>query len=499
MSVSGRGAKVWRDVTLHNPQLLPCTLHRLLHSNRRRPAQTRTSTVAKSASRAPSSTSGPGFSGQEYYATCHPGLEEVVARELGSRNIQAHHIETSKAGVYFRGRDLAVGYRANLWLRSGIRVLRLLSRGYLDPWQPGGDEIYSLFRQAANWPELLPPGYTFSIQARVASCTDVPSSMLVQIRGRDAICDSIRDARGTKPFPPEKGQVADVPLYAALFKDEFTLYLDMSGESLHKRGYRTAMHASSLNESAAAGLLSLADWPATASSGVLADPMCGSGTFLIEAALMAANTAPGLFRQRWPFQSWPDFDQAAWADSVDTAQQAHQNWNGLLLGNDVHSGALGLAQRDAAAAGVAHLIKWQTGACSQWRPPTTPSNIIVNPPWGLRLLADEEADERTASGSFAQGRGGPQRVTRQQAGGYQQPEHKPFEGTALQTAWVDLRTFLKEQCPKATAHVLSGNPDITREMHMRAERKYPVTIGNIDCRFLKYKILPPKGSAKARL
>ena len=77
----------------------------------------------------------------------------------------------------------------------GCRVLRLLSRGQLDPYAPGGDEVYSLFRQAANWPELLPPGHTFSIQARVASCSDVPSSMLVQIRGRDAICDSIRDAR----------------------------------------------------------------------------------------------------------------------------------------------------------------------------------------------------------------------------------------------------------------------------------------------------------------
>lgn len=83
------------------------------------------------------------------------------------------------------------------------------------------------------------------------------------------------------------------------------------------------------------------------SAGVLADPMCGSGTFLIEAALMAANTAPGLFRQRWPFQSWPDFDQAAWANSVDAAKQAQQKWDGLLLGNDVHSGALGLAQRSA--------------------------------------------------------------------------------------------------------------------------------------------------------
>ncbi|KAL3159933.1 hypothetical protein ABBQ38_010326 [Trebouxia sp. C0009 RCD-2024] len=275
---------------------------------------------------------------QSFYVTCHPGLEEVVAAELTSQNIRAQEVVPGKAGVFFRGTD-AVGYRANLWLRSSIRVLRLLAKGHLSPYRAGGDEIYSFFRQAANWAQLLPPKQTFQISARVTSCTDIPSSQLVQIRGRDAICDSIRDARGSKPEPPERGQVANLPLYVALFRDECSLYMDMSGDSLHKRGYRTAMHVSSLNEAAAAGVLSLASWPEALSqghTGILADPMCGSGTFLIEAALMATNTAPGLYRQRWPFQSWPDFDRSAWDSTVASARQAQRTWDGMLLGNDVH-------------------------------------------------------------------------------------------------------------------------------------------------------------------
>ncbi|KAL3157914.1 hypothetical protein ABBQ32_012319 [Trebouxia sp. C0010 RCD-2024] len=384
---------------------------------------------------------------QSFYVTCHPGLEEVVAAELTSQNIRAQEVVPGKAGVFFRGPD-AVGYRANLWLRSGIRVLRLLAKGHLSPYRAGGDEIYSFFRQAANWARLLPPKQTFQISARVTSCTDISSSQLVQIRGRDAICDSIRDARGSKPEPPEKGQVANLPLYVALFRDECSLYMDMSGDSLHKRGYRTAMHTSSLNEAAAAGVLSLASWPEALSqghAGILADPMCGSGTFLIEAALMATNTAPGLYRQRWPFQSWPDFDRSAWDSSVASARQAQRTWDGMLLGNDVHQGALRLAKSDARSAEVSHLIKWHSGPCSQWVPRDTPSTVVVNPPWGLRLLNDAEnaeSDQDTRADIF----NGVRRARRGGSGGYQQAEKKLYEGTSLQAAWVDLRSFLKVDC-----------------------------------------------------
>ncbi|KAK9811854.1 hypothetical protein WJX72_011203 [[Myrmecia] bisecta] len=411
--------------------------------------------------------------------------------ELANKAIGASDIQPGKAGVSFRAATLEAGYRANLWLRSAIRVLVLLAEGPLNPRLPGGDEIYRFFRDAVDWSQLLTEEQTFHVEARVWSCSDIPSSNLVQIRARDAICDSLRDAKDFKPFPPEPGKCADLPLYAALLNDYVSLYRDMSGDSLHRRGYRSAMHKASLNESAAAGALTLAGWPELAASNpgaVLADPMCGSGTFLIEAALMATNTAPGLMRAQWPFQTWPDFDAALWQHSVAAASAARMIWDdGLLLGNDLHEGAVALARRDAVAAGVDDMIEFSSGSCASWRPREVPHVVITNPPWGQRLLPDELPDRASFNDRNPQGNS---YERRQQAGG-DSPNSRQQWGQ-LNSAWQDLSVFLKGQCPNASAYVLSGNKDITRQLFMKAERRIPLTLGGKDCRLLKYQVLPPK-------
>ncbi|GFR42582.1 hypothetical protein Agub_g3509, partial [Astrephomene gubernaculifera] len=176
-------------------------------------------------------------------------------------------------------------------------------RGDPEHTRRGGQALYDLVYDAAPWHELLPRGHTFSVEPRLWSCTDLTSSHLVWARTKDAICDSIRQYRSDKPAPPPRGQVADVPLFVSCYRDHVRIFRDMSGESLHRRGYRDVMHRAALNEAAAAGLLTLAGWgEALAAAGgdgeglVLADPMCGSGTLLIEAALMARDIAPGLAR-----------------------------------------------------------------------------------------------------------------------------------------------------------------------------------------------------------
>ncbi|KAK9908246.1 hypothetical protein WJX75_004747 [Coccomyxa subellipsoidea] len=408
----------------------------------------------------------------QFYATCHPGLEEVVATEISAPEIGGFDVRPGKAGVSFRGHSLEVGYRANLWLRAAIRLLVHVAEGPLDGRQPGGDELYRFFRTNVDWPSLLRPGQTFSVQARVRDCTDIPSSLLVQIRARDAICDAIRDSGREKPQPPTAFAPADLPLYAALWRDHITLYRDMSGDSLHRRGYRSAMHKASLNEAAAAGCLALAGWPRAAAAGkVLADPMCGSGTFLIEAALMATHSAPGLYRRRWPFESWPDFDAAAWKRCVADAKGACRSWKGTLLGNDVHSGALSLAAKDVGNAGLSKLVQLTHGPCSQWRPAKRPDMVTTNPPWGNRLMSADQ--------------GGP--AARQTEG---------VDGAGseadLEAAWTDLGFFLKGECPEADVAVLSGNKHITSLLRMKADRRFPMTVGGVDCRLIKYKVLPPK-------
>lgn len=130
----------------------------------------------------------------QYFATCHPGLEEVVAEELRSPQVGALEVREGKAGVHFSG-DVAVMYKSNLWLRSAIRVLHLVSEIELDGSRPAGESVYAAFRAAANWPDLLMPGQSFSVDARVWGNTNLTNSQLLSIRARDAICDAIRDAR----------------------------------------------------------------------------------------------------------------------------------------------------------------------------------------------------------------------------------------------------------------------------------------------------------------
>lgn len=138
----------------------------------------------------------------DFFATCHPGLEETVAEQLLSPAVAAERVETGRGGVHFSGRSLETGYKANLWLRSAIRVLLLLHEGEIDPDIPSGDTIYEFFRGAAAWPDLIPPGATFSIDARVAQCPSVPGPLLVQKRGKDAICDALVDARSAPALTP---------------------------------------------------------------------------------------------------------------------------------------------------------------------------------------------------------------------------------------------------------------------------------------------------------
>ena len=356
-----------------------------------------------------------------FYATCHPGLEEVVAAELRAFPIEALDVRPGASGVYFVGTK-KTGVLANVWLRSAVRVLVELRHGWLDSTAPGGAAVYDFVRYAAPWPEVVPEATraTFSFESRVRSCSDVTSTKLAATRAKDAVCDALVDANGWRPPPPARGHAsADVPLFLSLYRDEATLYRDMSGESLHRRGYRdAAIHRAALNESAAAGVLALAGWTeacakarrdGSSSRGssadtpyvlpVLVDPMCGSGTLLVEAALIAGMVAPGLVRAdaaarrnerdgvgtefvddgrgsfvpfqetSYAFERWPDHDRAlldevlAEAEAIGADARRALRFRPTLVGNDAHGGALSLARRAAVAAGVDGMISFTQGDC----------------------------------------------------------------------------------------------------------------------------------------
>lgn len=425
----------------------------------------------------PSSYSSNPFSFEHtgrFFATCHPGLEHFVAEELLSPAIGASGVEPGRGGVHFRG-SAATCYAANLWLRCAIRVLHLVGEGSIAPsryrgrgGERGGDRLYALTRRACDWASLLPPSPssssspgTISVEARVGACTDLAGSRLAATVVRDAVCDAVRDATGRRPPPPPSSSssadllqgapsaIVDLPIFVAAHRDVVWLYRDTSGESLHRRGYRTnsRVHAAALNESAAAGVLAAAGWlprvdaaerafvldPDVDNVVSLVDPMCGSGTLLIEAALAATRTAPGLTRTRWPFLRWRDFDQGLWRGVRERVAQASRR-DGVvvgggsgsggrkrrlfyLAGRDCHEGALALARRGAFEAGVDHLIDFDLGGCAGWEPRVPlsasggpegdssgggfgrPTLVVTNPPWGRRLLG---ATSRFDSPVFAQ-------------------------------------------------------------------------------------------------
>jgi 23S rRNA G2445 N2-methylase RlmL len=409
-----------------------------------------------------------------YFASCHPGLEEVLFTEL--KNIGAQDIHIGKAGVHFSG-DQRIMFDSNLWLRTAIRVLKLVHQVELDPQIEAGKSIYNAVKDAIYWPSLLVSDkMSFSIESRIWGNSNFSNSQLLNVRAKDAICDSLRDQRGSKPEPPKPGQVANVPIFATCFQDQLSIYLDCSGSSLHKRGFKSKkIHKASLNEAAAAGCLYLSGWPEMVQRAtdrdlaVLCDPMCGSGTFLTEAALMAGKIAPGLYRNFWPFLSWPSsiIDKNLWKERVQAArdQRLREKPRIELWGNDEHEGALSLAMENVKAAGVQSVVRLHRGDCSRWTLPRTPDIIVTNPPWGKRL-----EDGVIKAGPSSSRR------------------NDFFETESTSVSWSKLGNFLKREAQGSDAYVLSGSAVLTKDLKLRAEEKYPLVIGGIDTRFLHYRI-----------
>lgn len=371
---------------------------------------------------------------REYFAPCTLGLEPALAWEV--EGLGAEAIREQKGGVAFAG-DLELGYRANLWLRTAIRVQEKLFQGRCRDDR----DLYELCRRI-DWAELMSLETTFAIDATVRD-SGITHSKYAALRCKDAICDQFRDATGERPSVDTTAP--DLPIKVAVIRNTATIYRNLSGTSLHKRGWRPIQVKSPLNESIAAGLLILSGWDQQSN---LVDPMCGSGTFLIEAACMASGRAPGRLRM-FAFETWPDFDEDLWETLRREARAGElDELDFCIEGADRHSGALQLAKKSAHAADVGPFIRYQHCSARDFVPAAPPAQVVVNPPYGQRL----------------------------------------GEGQDLLDSWDELSTFLHTHCRGAHAHVLSGNKDLSRHLGLRAASRTPVRNGPIDCRWLGYEI-----------
>lgn len=315
-----------------------------------------------------------------YFATCARGLEPVLAGEL--RDVGAADVEPGRGGAGFAG-DLATLYRANLWLRTAVRVLRPV----LEVPVHSPDELYQAV-QTIDWSNYLTPEHTLAVDCNVRDSA-ITHSQYAARRVKDAICDQFVARVGCRPSVDPETPMVGLNLH--VHQNIATLSLDASGESLHKRGYRPILTKAPLNEALAAGLVLLSGW---AVSTPFIDPMCGSGTLPIEAAWLALRRPPGLTRKRFGFQGWLDFDVALWAELRNEARRGVlKALPAPVLGFDLRRDVADFARTNARAAGIGHLLQFEPLDVKDFRPPDGPPGaILLNPPYGERL--GEEAELR---------------------------------------------------------------------------------------------------------
>ncbi len=390
---------------------------------------------------------------RRFFASTARHLESLLAEELRGLGIETA-VET-RAGVDFSG-SLADAYRACLWSRVAGHVLLPLAEFAA----PDPHALYAGVREI-DWSEHLGPEQTLAVQIDSARSQIAHSAFAAQ-RIKDAIVDQLRERYGARPnVSPLR---PDVAIHGRLFRDRATLFIDLSGEALHRRGWRLQGGPAPLKETLAAALLLRAGWPELAAGGgALLDPMCGVGTLVIEGALIAADIAPGLRRDYWGFSGWRGHEADAWSRLLaDAKERRAQGLHRLarsrtrLRGSDLDPAAIKAANANAAHAGLAGHVHFERGALEDCRPAEgisdalpIPGLLIANPPYGERLGAEDLA------------------------GLYQSL------GALLRTHFDGWR-----------AAVLTGNPELGKRMGLRARRFHTLYNGALECRLLHFEVTP---------
>ena len=311
----------------------------------------------------------------EIVAKTFQGLEDVLAEEL--KNLGAEDIEIGRRMVSFHG-DKTLLYKTNLACRTALRILKPIYK--FEASNP--DEVYEKMK-AFEWDTLLSPETTFSIDS-VTYSDCFKHSKFVTYRAKDAIADYFMEKTGKRPSVRLNG--AELVLNLHISHMSCTLSLDSSGESLHKRGYRVGQTEAPINEVLAAGMILKTGWHGETD---FIDPMCGSGTILIEAALIATHTYPGIFRKSFAFERWKDFDEELF-ETLYNDDSHEQEFTHRIYGSDISPRAIDIATKNIKSAGVAKYIDLKIIPIQRYE--TAPSEqgiLITNPPYGERISSSD--------------------------------------------------------------------------------------------------------------
>jgi putative N6-adenine-specific DNA methylase len=372
---------------------------------------------------------------ERFFATCPRGLELLLVAEL--RELKAEKVHAVGGGVQFAG-DFFLCYRVNLTSRIASRVLWQVAGGAYR----GEEDIYRI-AYAPRWTDWFDAARTIRIDVS-ATKSPLTSLNFVTLKIKDAVCDKVRRISGRRPSV-DTG-TPDVPLQAHLTDRDFTLYLDTTGEPLFKRGQRVAAREAPLRENLAAGILRLAGWtPGEA----LLDPMCGSGTILLEAAHMALDIAPGLGRH-FAFEKFKNFDLSRWRDLTQQSAARQKAKTPLAIyGSDLSGEALKAARTNLMAAGLDKLVSLKQANVLEITAPAKAGIIVTNPPYGVRLGEQQQLAE----------------------------------------FYPQLGDRLKKYFSGWRAYFLTADMRLPKLIRLAASKRTPLFNGALECRLFEYKIV----------
>ncbi|GHT60312.1 RNA methyltransferase [Bacteroidia bacterium] len=364
------------------------------------------------------------------------GLEEILAEEL--IGLGANGVQIGRRVVNFEG-DKELMYKANFCCRTALKILKPITRFRAN----NPDEVYEQIKQI-DWLQYLPPEKTFAIDAVVYSET-FTHSKFVTYRVKDAIVDSFAEKNLHRPSIRINNP--DIQLHLHISHNECTLSFDSSGESLHKRGYRIEETEAPLNEVLAAGMILKTGWKGESH---FVDPMCGSGTLLIEAALIAMNIAPGVFRDKYAFEKWDDFD-AELFEKVSTDDSQEKNFTYKCLGSDISPKAIAAAAKNVKNAGLSKYIELKVLPFQEMQENPGTGILITNPPYGERLRPND-----------------------------------------LMNLYAIIGERLKHVFPGYEAWIISSNPEGFDKIGLKPASRMKLINGALDCEYRQYILFSGK-------
>ncbi|MBQ9216390.1 MAG: methyltransferase [Prevotella sp.] len=373
---------------------------------------------------------------QELIAKTFMGLEPVLAKEL--TQLGANNVLIGRRMVSFTG-NKEMMYRANFQLHTAIRILKPIRHFKAK----SADDVYEEIKKI-DWTQYLGNDQTFTVDSVVFS-EEFRHSKFVSYKVKDAIVDQFRENTGKRPNISVTNP--DIRLNIHIAEDKCTLSLDSSGESLHRRGYRQESVEAPLNEVLAAGMILMSGWQGDTD---FIDPMCGSGTLLIEAALIAKNMAPGLFRKEYAFEKWPDFD-ANLFDEIYNDESQEREFKHKIYGYDVDMKAVNTARMNIKAAGLSDIITVEQQDFKDFTQPQHKSIIITNPPYGERISTPD-----------------------------------------LLGTYKMIGERLKHQFKGNDAWILSYREECFDQIGLKPSIKIPLYNGSLECEFRKYQMFDGK-------